>query len=513
MIADNPWFWLLGPALAGLVLSVVLEQGLSLRPRLFRPWAAWMTHLGLWLFCYALVVMLLVRPWFSMALVSAFMLLLVLVGNAKHKALREVFVYQDFEYFTDALKHPRLYIPFLGWGKFLLAVSGFATALITGFGLERIPGYIAVASWSWQPWCALVLFAGASLGWASTRPLPVRFHANEDLVHYGLLTHLCLYARAERAPLQVRTHFADLMDKWPKKNHKRPNVITIQSESFFDPRSLFAGIRPEVLEEFDRFRADSWLTGKVQVPAWGANTIRSEFAFLAGLPEEVLGVHRFNPYRALAAGSELISFAHYLRRLGYRTVCLHPYPGSFYQRDRVLPRLGFDEFIDIKGFAGDQRSGPYIGDLAVAEKIGEICGKTSQPLYIHAITMENHGPLHLEKITQEELGQLFCQQLPPECGDLAIYLRHLRNADRMMSRLRALLEDSPVATTLCWFGDHVPIMPAVYERFGAPDADVDFFIWNNRVAADAVVPAPVNACAVGVEHLARCILAAHSLDA
>lgn len=511
MIADNPWFWLLGPALAGLVLSVVLEQGLSPRPRLLRPLAAWMTHLGLWLLCYALAVLLLMRPWFSMTLVSAFMLLLVLVSNAKHRALREAFVYQDFEYFTDALKHPRLYIPFLGWEKFLMAASGFVMALLTGFWLERIPDYVTVMAWVWQPWCALLLFACASLGWALMRPMPVGFQVDEDLVGYGLLTHLCLYARAERAPLQVSTPFARLMGKPGQSGQQLPHIVTVQSESFFDPRNLFPGIRPEVLEEFDRFRADSWLAGKVRVPAWGANTIRSEFAFLAGVPEEALGVHRFNPYRALAAGSELVSFAHYLRSLGYRTVCLHPYPGSFYQRDKVLPQLGFDEFIDIDGFAGARRCGPYIADIAVAEKISEICRQTSQPLFVYAITMENHGPLHLEKIADAELKPLFLQPLPPQCGDLATYLRHLRNADQMMGRLRDLLENSPIPATLCWFGDHVPIMPAVYKRFGMPDADVDFFIWNNHVAADAVAPAPVSAGDIKIENLARHVLAARGM--
>ena len=64
---------------------------------------------GLWLFAHALLT-------------------LVLVNNAKFTALSESFVFQDYEYFTDAIRHPRLYIPFLGWWKFMAAAFAFVIA-------------------------------------------------------------------------------------------------------------------------------------------------------------------------------------------------------------------------------------------------------------------------------------------------------------------------------------------------------------------------------------------------
>ena len=44
------------------------------------------------------------------------------------------------------------------------------------------------------------------------------------------------------------------------------------------------------------------------------------------------------------------TIASYLRDLGYRTICVHPYPSTFYGRDRVFPVLGFDEFVDLESF-------------------------------------------------------------------------------------------------------------------------------------------------------------------
>ena len=109
-------------------------------PILARPLAAWALHGGLWLSSLAAIDPVagtpLVRRRFA---VSAFLLMLVLVNNAKFAALREPFVFQDYEYFTDAIRHPRLYIPFLGWWKFFGASAGFISAALVGLWTEGPP--------------------------------------------------------------------------------------------------------------------------------------------------------------------------------------------------------------------------------------------------------------------------------------------------------------------------------------------------------------------------------------
>jgi hypothetical protein len=121
----EPGFWTaILAALSGLALTVGLERFLQTAASLRRPAAAWALHIGLYGLAYVVLVFVLGRPIFATALLCAFFLLLVVVSNAKFKALREAFVFQDYEYFTDAIRHPRLYIPFLGWGKVLPGGSG-----------------------------------------------------------------------------------------------------------------------------------------------------------------------------------------------------------------------------------------------------------------------------------------------------------------------------------------------------------------------------------------------------
>lgn len=486
MAVDAAFVSVIAASLVGLALSVVIERLMQPRPLLARPWSAWALHGGLWLSAHAALTLLLGRPWFAAAAVSAFLLMLVLVNNAKFKALREPFVFQDYEYFTDAIRHPRLYIPFLGWGKFLIAAAGFVLAVAVGLWIEQAPplrltgsgqvgGIVAVFAGG-----ALLLLAGC---W---KTLAVSFEPVRDGRALGLLAALWRYAQEERAPLAVAAPFDDLPPRLPAGG--LPHLIAVQSESFFDPRPLFAGIRPEVLAEFDRLKADALAYGKLRVPAWGANTVRTEFAFLTGIAEDKLGVHRFNPYRAVADGSDVASLASYLKRMGYRTVCIHPYPASFYQRDRVYPRLGFDEFLDVRAFDDTMCFGPYIGDAAVADKVAALLREATGPMFVFVITMENHGPLHLERVGPADVEALYSAPPPNGCDDLTIYLRHLRNADRMIAKLRQTLEQCERPASLCWFGDHVPIMPSVYEAFGAPSGEVEYVVWSNQH--------PVRPCAV-----------------
>ncbi|WP_051384292.1 LTA synthase family protein [Nitratidesulfovibrio termitidis] len=479
MAVEPAFAMVLASASAGLALSVGIERLLTPVPRWSRPPAAWCLHCGVWLLAYGALLLPLGRPWFATFGVSAVLLVLVLVNNAKFRVLREPFVLQDFEYFTDAMRHPRLYIPFLGWGRLALAVLGGSAAVAAGLYGDVAPpnrfawagqfGGIAVALG-----VALLLITAAS----HARP-PVRCDAREDVAALGLLASLWRYAGEGRNLPVVISPFVVLR---PGGASPLPNLVAVQSESFFDPRPLFAGIRREVLDEFDMLKVEAVTHGKLTVPAWGANTVRTEFAFLSALRQDCLGVHRFNPYRTVVRGWNVPTVAGFLRGLGYRTISLHPYSASFYLRDRVHPRLGFDEFLDVRAFTGAERFGPYVSDLAVADKVAQILAERTAPVFIFVITMENHGPLHLERVTDKDVSSLYSIPPPEGCDELTVYLRHLRNANRMIAALRNVLGDCRFPASLCWFGDHIPIMEHVYRNTMEPEGSVEYVIWDNRHA-------------------------------
>lgn len=472
--------WLAGSI--GLLLSIVIEQCMTPKPPLARPWSAWALHSGLWLFFYGLLALTLGRVWFAIVAETAFILVLILVNNAKFKALREPFVFHDYEYFTDAIKHPRLYIPFLGWGKFILAVIGFTLAIIVLMLGETVPVGRFELTGQLGGIIVTIVTSGCFLLLGNRYCPKVTFQPSQDIIAIGLGASLWRYAQAAWTKPILHSPFE--VEKPKNKHDQLPHLVAVQSESFFDPRSLHSAIRTDVLSAFDATKQASILSGKLYVPAWGANTVRTEFAFLSGIEGVTLGVHQFNPYRALAAGWHISSVASYLKKIGYRTICIHPYPASFYQRNVVYPRLGFDEFIDITAFSKDDQFGPYTGDEAVGKKMIDIVKQSETPVFVFAITMENHGPLHLETVSATDVTRAYHAQPPTGFDDMTIYLRHLKNADQMINYLKQELLLCNRLAGLCWYGDHVPIMPTVYERCGYPAGEVDFLCWANRPIED-----------------------------
>jgi len=485
----HPEFWLAIalPLLGSAALSFLVERLLVPAPRLFgRPWRAYAAHLGLWMLAFCVYGLATQRPWFGALLQLSGLLLLVLTSNAKYRALREPFVFADFEYFTDTMRHPRLFLPYFGIGRAIAGFGLFFAAIWVGVTFE--PSLPARTGWAaFLSGLATVAAAGALLLWLGTpRERPSKFNPSADLEELGLPAMLWRYFLAERGrhPLPESRFAAPAVISAASK---LPHIVVVQSESFFDARRVHGGINAALLETFDTIRRSAVLHGSLHVPAWGGNTSRSEFSFLTGLAAHELGVHRFNPNRRLAQQG-LPTVASFLRQAGYRTICVHPYPASFYSRDTAYPPLGFDRFIDLEAFRDAERYGPYISDRAVTEKARAVLAESDQPALLFLITMENHGPLHLERVAPGDVERLYAAPPPTDYDDLTIYLRHLANADRMMQDLRGHLETLPQDAWLCWYGDHVPILQKVYDATGFTDARTDYFIWGKDRGPEGSAP-------------------------
>jgi len=477
---------ILGGALLGLMLIFGLEQ--LVRPKLSLPWqrpaASLLLTMGLWFLLFSLFTAVLGRPIFSGLILLALWLLLVFANNAKYEALKEPFLFQDYDYIIDLFKHPRLFLPFLGVGRAIIIIIGIIIAVALGFGFEPAIVYNTPLILTFG---TLGLLAIAFLLFGHKKLPPINTDPKNDILFLGLVAFYWAYAVAQfKSKPQLQSPFN------PSDNNKNqhavnatnkllPHIIAVQSESFFDPRLLCTDINKALGAAFDGVALQAYQSGEVDVPAWGANTVRSEFAFLTGIAPSSLGVHGFNPYRLIHKNPTMSLVAAY-KALGYRTIAIHPYPASFYARDRVYPLLGFDEFYDITHFEQAERFGPYVSDEALVEFISSLIGQSTQALFIFAVTMENHGPLHLESISQQEIDDLFQVPQPESCRDLAIYLRHWRNAGLMAEALMNLLKNNKNRPgKLAWYGDHVPVMDKVYQQYGMPSGRTPFLIFDTNI--------------------------------
>ncbi|MEH6455535.1 MAG: LTA synthase family protein [Cocleimonas sp.] len=497
----TPYFTFGIALLLTIIFSFIPERWIKPKPPSLNPRSILLQSLLVSLLFLA-VTLIVQRPIFAGLAVSIFLIILSGVSNAKFQALKEPMVFSDISMFSQAFKHPRLYFPFLGLAPVIIMPLIIVVLIYAVLTLE--PSLQITAQRILTTVIAIVFYFITAK--SISEGLKLSEDPEIDNTSYGLLNSLFTYtiqansskhkATIENVLLASPFTASDqntpkiVLEKSPppflpvSANQPLQNITVIQSESFFDARRMHESINSDVLENYDNCIAESTLFGKLNVPAWGANTMRTEFSFLTGLKYEEMGLYRYYPYQYLHK-MPIVSLAKLLHSQGYHCVCIHPHPASFFGRDRIFPQMGFDEFIDIESFDTKQTFGPYISDQAVTDKILEISEKYSnkdkdKPLFIFAITMENHGPLHLEKTTKDEQDGYYSTAPMEPINDLTVYLRHLKNADKMVEKLTSAYRQSDKPSTLCFYGDHIPSMPKIYQQLAYEDRDSDYFIWNNK---------------------------------
>jgi Sulfatase len=420
-----------------------------------------------------------------------------LADRTKREALREPVVFSEMSELPHVFTHPQLYLPFAGPA---LVIGGAVAAIAASVALLSLePGL-----WTPDPLLILsssgILAAGAwflsrepALGAAAARlrELGATGEPFTDAAALGPFAMVLIYgvvARAERAAR--RAHHAP--PSVPALGRARlPTgvpLILVQCESFFDARRLSPLVPSDLLAGFDACCESGGTFGRLEVPGWGANTMRAEFAVLTGIPESELGYDRFNPYHAFAR-APIASLVWRLRRQGYRTVCLHPFDRSFFRRDLTLPALGFETFLGIESLGGSRRP-PYYSDPELAEHVLRVLQSEGPRVFIFAITMGNHGPWHgAGSPVDPELQRNFDATSLPQGDELMRYLDGLRRSDEMLQILLSGLQRHREGV-LAFYGDHLPSLPRAFQHFGFDEWGSDYVVWHGSASSPRQLDLP-----------------------
>ena len=380
------------------------------------------------------------RPLLSGVAIAATTLGLWLSDTVKRDVLHEPVNFADRAELPEVVRHPQLYLPFAGTGLVLAGAAACAA-------LAGLLAWAEPPLWprTWPGALAALLAAAAAARLAFLVPAsppmlrrlaplyarlrPARNTA-ADAARLGPLATLVIHATlaAAERPARVAAVRARPQPVLPPDGP----VVLVQAESFMDPARLHPALAG-ALPHFTALRARAVRHGALDVPCWGANTVRTEFAVLTGVAEPALGLDRFNPYEAFARGG-LPSIASAARAAGYRTVCVHPFDPGFYNRRRVMPGLGFDRFVGPEAF-GPPASGLYPSDAAVAEAVAGLVRDLGPRVFVFVITMAGHGPwapgLEALPAALRDVA---------DAGQLGGWLRAMQGTDAMLPALMAALE-------------------------------------------------------------------------
>ena len=265
-----------------------------------------------------------------------------------------------------------------------------------------------------------------------------------------------------------------------------PNVIVILSEAFMDPTILYnVTFSQYPVPNFRRLSYGN-LSGNVLVPVFGGGTANTEFEFLSGMPHVFFGSRFYipheNPSRYFSREIPT-TMPHLFRENGYRTVGVHPFYGSFFNRDIIYPLIGFDEFIAREQMPYARYRGEFVSDEYFTDRIIEqiiLAEQDDVPLFLFGISMQNHWefePMKYGRLDLDVMSQSTYLD-NDETARLNSFLQGIFDADKQLGRLADFVESRDTPTIIVFFGDHMPILgrhaDRIFERIGFISQQEDF---------------------------------------
>ena len=247
----------------------------------------------------------------------------------------------------------------------------------------------------------------------------------------------------------------DILEASGEEPKQTPNVIFYQLESFFD-LSRVKGVKTSenTIPNFTRLRAEG-RGGKLFVSTIGGGTANTEFEVLTGIDLSMFGLGEY-PYTTVLKDSTSSTVCYDLDKYGYKSYAIHNHSGSFYGRNTVFERLGFDVFSSIEYMQGEKRKTPtdWVMDDIVLSEIKTVVESEDSPAFIFAITVEGHGkypsdvkwPSAHITVSTEEKNQ----------AEYEYYANMAYDADRVLGELIDYVDSLDEPTVLVAYGDHLP---------------------------------------------------------
>lgn len=280
-----------------------------------------------------------------------------------------------------------------------------------------------------------------------------------------------------------------------------PNIIFVMNESFWDITRL-EGV------EYDRELTPNLTALKKEAaygycfsPSFGGGTCDVEFEALTGFSVDYLPAGS-KPYQQHVT-RDMFSLPQYLRAKGYDTVAVHGYYRRFWSRDTAYPNLGFNTFIAAEDFYAPQLRRGFISDAAMTDRIiREYAARAKNgPVFLHAVTMQNHTTYDAGRYPEEELVQItrhpgFSEKTISQLRDFAT---GIYEADAALGELVSYLRTVDEPTILVFWGDHFNPLGEGYELFEktgyigqgesvTPDMRrTDLLIWSNYGSASVAL--------------------------
>lgn len=276
---------------------------------------------------------------------------------------------------------------------------------------------------------------------------------------------------SEEAIAEIAQKYSGMPDTASgKAPAEQPNIMYLMDEAFFDPTRMPTYTFSQDPLQFIHRVQNTTPSGFMLSPEFGGNTANIEFEALTGLSMYFLKDGSIPYQQRIVKMPSLPSIVSILKEKGYEAKALHPFDDTFYNRNRVYPILGFDQFTSEKDMQNADRFTPngYISDMfAVQEAVSEL-KKADKPTFLHLVTMQNHFPFTKGLNGENTITVGGVKQEYKD--ELETYVHDAKLTDDALAYLSKELKNIKRPTIVVFWGDHLPALSeGIYTQAGWND--------------------------------------------
>lgn len=240
---------------------------------------------------------------------------------------------------------------------------------------------------------------------------------------------------------------------------RKPNVIFLQLESFFDPTLLEnVHFSADPAPNFRRLKED-YSSGFLTVPSIGAGTANTEFEVLSGMRVRFFGPGEY-PYKSVLKEKTCETIAYDLKRLGYGTHAIHNHRGAFYGRNKVFPNLGFDTFTSLEYMNSVTKTPKnWAKDGVLTQEILAALNSTESEDLVYTISVQGHGQYPTTKVIENPKITTSGITVESDVNAFEYYIQQINEMDQFIADLIKALKALDEPSVLVLYGDHLPGLP------------------------------------------------------
>lgn len=441
------------------------------------------------IFTTTLLVYLVRRRVFMRTLLAIFWLVLGIVNGVLLANRVTPFTGPDWHLLTDAFKIANKYLS----PVFFVIVIVLAVAAVIGLVFLFLKGPKYQGKMTYKLNIPLVLagvlaFAGTTKLALEKRVLSNYFgniaFAYEDYGYpYCLATTIfntgisCPRDYSEAAIKKIEKSESGL----PETGEKRPNIIFLQLESFFDPTLVnFLNISEDPIPTFRKLMKE-YSSGYYKVPSVGAGTANTEFESITGMSLRYFGPGEY-PYKSILKETTCESAPYVLKNLGYSTHAIHNNEANFYGRKNVFANLGFDSFTSEEYMSEQDDTNPndWMRDRNLTKYIMEALESSDDPDYIYTISVQGHGDYPEEPMIDDPKITVTGGESEAVNNKWEYYCNQIYEMDQFVKELTETLSKYDEDVVLVMYGDHLPTMGLkVKDVKNRYLFQTEYVIWDN----------------------------------